>query len=388
MALRRGAAASGPAARYSSTAAAHVTLQNVNFTTNTALGGNGGSHANTGGGGGGGMGGSGGTGSNGYGGGGGLYGSGGNGLSNTGGGGGGQMANGGTGFNSTVNGTGGGGGGGGTTVAGADGTIGAGGTGGGPKVAAAAFQALPETGLPVAAVAAAEIPSRPTTRVAPAANLAAVAAPVTFPTRRPLAARAGSAAAAAPAHSKLAPVVSAAGAAARFAAGRVASAAAAVRVSCRHGWLRRWQWCARYFALRRWRRWRGAFGGAVFVANGGAITIVNDSTFTGNLAIPGLGAFGLFANGANGSGDGNDVFLMRGETTTFDIAGANSYTFNPVVGNADGTTNAGVTIDKTGTGRWCSPPIARWWARPPSMRAPWWSTATLAARWGSTMAAR
>ena len=37
-------------------------------------------------------------------------------------------------------------------------------------------------------------------------------------------------------------------------------------------------------------------------------------------------------------------------TTTFDIAAANSYTFNPVIGNADGTANAGVTIDKTGTG--------------------------------------
>ena len=37
---------------------------------------------------------------------------------------------------------------------------------------------------------------------------------------------------------------------------------------------------------------------------------MNDTTFTGNSAIAGAGGISAFANGANGTTDGNDIFLM------------------------------------------------------------------------------
>lgn len=89
-----------------------------------------------------------------------------------------------------------------------------------------------------------------------------------------------------------------------------------------------------------------AFGGAIFVAQGGAVTVVDSTSFSGNTITAGTGGVGA----GNGSTDGSDVFLMRGVATTFDINTGQSLTFAPAIGNADGTSNAGVTIDKTGAG--------------------------------------
>jgi autotransporter-associated beta strand protein len=88
------------------------------------------------------------------------------------------------------------------------------------------------------------------------------------------------------------------------------------------------------------------------VATGGTITVVNGTTFSGDTTTAGAGGTGVSSsyNGAAGSTDGNDLFLMRGVTSTFNITGNNTYTFSPVIGNADGTSNAGVAIDKIGTG--------------------------------------
>ncbi len=89
-----------------------------------------------------------------------------------------------------------------------------------------------------------------------------------------------------------------------------------------------------------------AFGGAVFAADGATITVINSVNFSGNTVTAGSGA----GSGGNGSANGNDLFLMKGTTTNFDIASGQTLTFTPPIGNNDGTTNAGVVIDKTGQG--------------------------------------
>ncbi|HEX3655240.1 MAG TPA: autotransporter domain-containing protein [Pirellulales bacterium] len=89
-----------------------------------------------------------------------------------------------------------------------------------------------------------------------------------------------------------------------------------------------------------------AFGGAVFVANGATITFADAAGFSANSVVAGTGASGA----GNGSADGNDIYLMRGVSTTFDISSGQTLTFAPAIGNNDGTSNAGVTIDKTGAG--------------------------------------
>ncbi|MCU1386581.1 MAG: Extracellular serine protease precursor, partial [Acidobacteria bacterium] len=87
------------------------------------------------------------------------------------------------------------------------------------------------------------------------------------------------------------------------------------------------------------------FGGAVFVRQGGQITIVNDATFSANTATGG----GSNGDGVSGSADGNDLFLMGGTTTTFDIGTGRSLTFAQPVGNDDGT-GTGAFIVKSGGG--------------------------------------
>ncbi|HEY4307911.1 MAG TPA: hypothetical protein VGN12_00540, partial [Pirellulales bacterium] len=95
------------------------------------------------------------------------------------------------------------------------------------------------------------------------------------------------------------------------------------------------------------------FGGAVFVADGATITVVNGVGFAGNTVTAGAGGLGssIGTDGGNGAADGNDLFLMRGVTTTFDVTANNTLDFSPVIGNEDGTTGAGVAIDKIGAGR-------------------------------------
>ncbi len=89
-----------------------------------------------------------------------------------------------------------------------------------------------------------------------------------------------------------------------------------------------------------------AFGGAIFVANGATITVIDATNFSGNTVTGGLGN----AGGGNGSTNGNDIFLMAGTTTSFNISSGQTLTFTPAIGNNDGTSNAGVVIDKTGFG--------------------------------------
>ncbi|HEX4132144.1 MAG TPA: hypothetical protein VHZ24_19090, partial [Pirellulales bacterium] len=92
-----------------------------------------------------------------------------------------------------------------------------------------------------------------------------------------------------------------------------------------------------------------AFGGALFVRAGGTITFDDSTTFTNNTVTGGTGGG---TGASNGPADGNDLFLMRGTTTTFNIGVGQTFTFAPSIGNEDGTSStlSGVAIDKTGLG--------------------------------------
>lgn len=89
-----------------------------------------------------------------------------------------------------------------------------------------------------------------------------------------------------------------------------------------------------------------AFGGALFVRAGGKVTIVNGVNFSGSTLTAGAAG----GNGTAGDTDGQDLFLMRGTTTEFNITGANTFNFTGTLGNDDGTGNAGVAMVKSGTG--------------------------------------
>ncbi len=90
------------------------------------------------------------------------------------------------------------------------------------------------------------------------------------------------------------------------------------------------------------------FGGAIFVANGGTIAFDDATSFTGNSVTAGVGN----AGGGNGSADGSDMFLMRGTTTSFNVSAGQTLTFAPAIGNEDGTstTLSGTALQKTGAG--------------------------------------
>jgi outer membrane autotransporter protein len=88
-----------------------------------------------------------------------------------------------------------------------------------------------------------------------------------------------------------------------------------------------------------------AYGGAIFVREGARITFIDSTGFSNNTVAAGTGV-------TNGSADGNDLFLMRGTTTSFNITSQHTLTFAPAIGNEDGNTSAlGTTVFKLGDGR-------------------------------------
>jgi len=88
-----------------------------------------------------------------------------------------------------------------------------------------------------------------------------------------------------------------------------------------------------------------AFGGALFIASGAEIEIVDSVTFTSNTVTAGYSA----GDGGIGAADGADLFLMSGVNATFDIGAGKSLTFDPAIGNDDGV-NFGVGLVKEGDG--------------------------------------
>lgn len=88
-----------------------------------------------------------------------------------------------------------------------------------------------------------------------------------------------------------------------------------------------------------------AFGGAVFVAAGANITIIDDINFNANTVTAGTS----LGDGGNGSSDGNDLYVMSGVSTMFDIGAGKLLTFAPKIGNDDGV-NFGVELIKDGVG--------------------------------------
>lgn len=62
-----------------------------------------------------------------------------------------------------------------------------------------------------------------------------------------------------------------------------------------------------------------AFGGAIFVRDGGSLTVV-DSTFSGGTVTSGTGGSGNVQNGANGQTAGSGLYLMNGMTMNFVVS--------------------------------------------------------------------
>ncbi|MDR3468293.1 MAG: autotransporter domain-containing protein [Xanthobacteraceae bacterium] len=69
------------------------------------------------------------------------------------------------------------------------------------------------------------------------------------------------------------------------------------------------------------------YGGAIFVNNGGSLTITGNSTFAGNTAIGGASLNGGLAGGAAGT----DLFLMTGATVNIAPGAGNVVTFNGTI---------------------------------------------------------
>jgi uncharacterized protein with beta-barrel porin domain len=88
-----------------------------------------------------------------------------------------------------------------------------------------------------------------------------------------------------------------------------------------------------------------AFGGAIFAAVGSDIVIEDSVMFLGNTVTAGQSA----GDGGAGAADGNDIYLMSGVYTTFDISTGNTLSFASSIGNNDGV-NFGVGIIKEGAG--------------------------------------
>lgn len=66
------------------------------------------------------------------------------------------------------------------------------------------------------------------------------------------------------------------------------------------------------------------YGGAIFVRDGGSLTIAGNSTFDGNNAVGGQGG----AGGTSGSGAGTDLFMMKGSNVNLNPGAGNVITFN------------------------------------------------------------
>jgi fibronectin-binding autotransporter adhesin len=64
--------------------------------------------------------------------------------------------------------------------------------------------------------------------------------------------------------------------------------------------------------------------GAIFVSNGGALTLTGTGSFDGNGAIGGASLNGGLAGGAAGT----DLFMMRGSTVQIAPGAGNVITFN------------------------------------------------------------
>jgi outer membrane autotransporter protein len=88
------------------------------------------------------------------------------------------------------------------------------------------------------------------------------------------------------------------------------------------------------------------FGGAIFAMAGATIIIQQDVSFTNN-TVQG-GDDGDLIN--TGAADGNNLFLMGGTTAAFDISAGHTLTFASPVGNDDGTLS-GVNLVKQGDGK-------------------------------------
>ncbi len=102
------------------------------------------------------------------------------------------------------------------------------------------------------------------------------------------------------------------------------------------------------------------FGGAIFVKNGGTLTIIGNATFDGNDVRGGNGQAGssTVAAGAAGSGYGTDMFIMAGAVVTISPGAGNVVTFNGSIADDSVTSDydtsraagngAGITISGGG----------------------------------------
>ncbi|MET0674815.1 MAG: autotransporter domain-containing protein [Bradyrhizobium sp.] len=331
-----------------------LTVQNVNFVSNTAKGGNGGNGYFIGGAGGGGMGGNGGEGGFGAtesGGGGGLYGTGGNGGGSAGGGGGGTLGRGGNAAGNS------GGGGGGTTAAGGDGSSGAGGVGGmpggngghnandGSAGTAAGGGGGGSGSFPSSGGAGAKFGGGGGGSSVGGAGgaFAGGGGGATYGGAGGFGGGGGGAGNGSPGNGG-------------FGGGGGSGlpdngTAAALGYGTGQGGFGGGNGTTASMDIPGGGGGAG-FGGAIFVKQGGQITFADAAAFTGNTAQNGLGGIsfnGYFIAG-DGTHDGDDLFMMRGTGIGFDVSSGRTLSFAPVIGNADGTSNAGVTLTKLGTG--------------------------------------
>lgn len=89
-----------------------------------------------------------------------------------------------------------------------------------------------------------------------------------------------------------------------------------------------------------------AFGGAVFVRQGGTITVRDSTMFSGNTTTAGIGS----GTGVDGTTDGSSLYLMRNTNLLFDIADGQTLDFALSIGNNDGSAAPGPAVTKNGLG--------------------------------------
>lgn len=90
------------------------------------------------------------------------------------------------------------------------------------------------------------------------------------------------------------------------------------------------------------------YGGAVFVRQGGQLTIQGssvNSNWTGNQVFAGTGGTGFGGNGINGVASGSDLYLHTSVTPIFDVASNRTVTLNGVIASSSTT-----SVTKTGSG--------------------------------------
>ncbi len=92
-------------------------------------------------------------------------------------------------------------------------------------------------------------------------------------------------------------------------------------------------------------------GGAIFVRDGGSLTVTGNTTFGSNTVLAG----GSLNGGAVGSSAGSDIFAMRGATVTFAAGAGNTITVNG--GIADDSA-ASISFGSVATGQGASVTIA------------------------------